>query len=155
MSHSKSRQSKLLYAGLLALAVAGIAWALVGIAAALTHRSVPWWYWLPLVVALPTALMLWLPTQDFAPQPWEARIRETGTLFGFSGGIGWGVWFIAGGGVPFMLWGLLVGPPAYSRLGSAIGLGICLGGVLVGLKLLDARIARRELEHDHRRDADE
>lgn len=135
----------MLYAGLLTLALAGSAWALMGIAAALTHRSVPWWYWLPLVVALPTALVLWLPTQDFARQRWEARIREAGTLFGFSGGIGWVAWFIAGGGVPFMLWGLLVGPPESSRLGSAIGLGICLGGVAVGLKVLDARIARRDL----------
>lgn len=96
---------------------------------------------------------LWLrdfvPKQDFTRQPWRDRGREVGNLFRWKtmAGREWGVWLIAlCYGLPLGIWGLVTGPPGSDRLGSLVLVAICAPVSWVGVKFLDARIARRRRE---------
>jgi undecaprenyl pyrophosphate phosphatase UppP len=124
--------------------VAGIGWAILGLVASWNHSDVPWFYWVPLAAVVPTYLLLWWPAQSFRRQSWEARAREMPTLVSLAeGNKFWVVWFISVGSVPVALWGIVIGPTASDRLGSAVVLLVALAVAIGGLKLLDARISRR------------
>lgn len=78
---------------------------------------------------------------------WAQRGREVRRLFSWREAASreWGLWLMAIFlGIPMGVWGLVVGPPGYSRLGSGIFVAICAGIGVVGLKLLDDRMARRD-----------
>ena len=130
-----------------------VGWAGVGVWSVIDDWDLPAIYWLPLWIGLPAYLLYELtcdlPEQDFSSQPWGERGREVINLFRWStmGGREWGFWFIAVGfGIPFSVAGVVVGSP-YDRVRSAVLAVICGATGWLGLKCLDARIARRLRKH--------
>lgn len=96
-------------------------------------------------------LITYVPQQDFRPQSWGDRGREVVNLFKWRtmAGRQWGVWLIAVFfGVPAGAVGAIAGWPDADRIGSAALLGVSSIIGWIGLKCLDARIARGKLEAD-------
>jgi hypothetical protein len=126
----------------------------VGVSSVLGDWELPTLYWLPVWVGVPVMYAVFVRDyfregQDFTAQPWDERGREIVELFRWRSWASreWGLWLLAAVlGLPMAVMGLVVGPPRADRGGSAGLLVLCGLITWVGLKCLDARIARRLLD---------